>query len=36
MAEPVSHRSVPMIPMMREQALAAFQAWEEKPDKIIY
>lgn len=36
MAQPVSHRSVPMIPMMREQALAAFQAWEEKPDKIIY
>lgn len=36
MAQPVSHRSVPMIPMMREQALAAFQAWEKKPDKIIY
>lgn len=29
-------RSIPMIPMMREQALTAFQAWEEKPNKIPY
>lgn len=36
MAQPVSRRSVPMIPMMREQALAPFRAWEEKLDKIIY
>ena len=36
MAQPWSRRSVPMIPMMREQALAAFRAWEEIPDKIIY
>lgn len=30
------NRSIPMIPMMREQALAAFQAWEQKPNKIRY
>jgi guanine deaminase len=34
--KPVSQREIPMIPLMREQALAAFQAWREKPDKILY
>ncbi len=29
-------RSIPMIPMMRERALAAFEAWRENPDKIRY
>ena len=29
-------RSIPMVPMMREQALAAFRAWREKPNKIPY
>jgi guanine deaminase len=29
-------RSIPIIPLMREQALAAFRAWEEKPNKISY
>jgi tRNA(Arg) A34 adenosine deaminase TadA len=29
-------RSIQMIPMMREQALAAFRAWEAKPNKIAY
>jgi guanine deaminase len=29
-------RSIPMIPMMREQALEAFRAWQEKPNKIPY
>jgi tRNA(Arg) A34 adenosine deaminase TadA len=29
-------RSIPMIPMMREQALAAFRAWQESPNKIAY
>jgi tRNA(Arg) A34 adenosine deaminase TadA len=32
----VGQRSIPMVPMMREQALAAFRAWERKPDKIQY
>jgi len=25
-----------MVQMMREEALAAFRAWEEKPNKIPY
>lgn len=29
-------RSIPMVPMMRERALAAFRAWQEKPNKIPY
>jgi tRNA(Arg) A34 adenosine deaminase TadA len=29
-------RSIPMIPMMRERALAAFRAWQESPNKITY
>jgi guanine deaminase len=29
-------RSIPMVQIMREQALAAFRAWQEKPDKIPY
>jgi|SRR5579862_6506322 len=36
MAQPHSKRKIPMIPMMREQALEAFRAWEKKPDKIKY
>jgi guanine deaminase len=35
-AHPLTHRSIPMVQMMREQALAAFRAWEEKPNKIVY
>jgi len=36
MAEPYPMRRIPMIQMMREQALAAFRAWEEKPNKTAY
>jgi len=35
-AQPHQHREIPMIPMMREEALAAFYAWEEHPGKIRY
>lgn len=35
-AQPATKRSIPMIPMMREQALEAFRAWESKPNKILY
>jgi tRNA(Arg) A34 adenosine deaminase TadA len=35
-AQPLTRRSIPMVQMMREQALAAFRAWEEKPNKIVY
>ncbi len=33
---PLAQRAIPMTQMMREQALAAFRAWREKPDKIVY
>ncbi|HZQ93378.1 MAG TPA: nucleoside deaminase [Candidatus Sulfotelmatobacter sp.] len=36
MARPISQRSIPTIPLMREQALAAFRAWEKAPNKIKY
>jgi tRNA(Arg) A34 adenosine deaminase TadA len=35
-ARPHAQRNVPMIQMMREQALAGFRAWAEKPDKTPY
>jgi guanine deaminase len=35
-ARPHSERGIPMIQMMREEALAAFRAWEEKADKRPY
>lgn len=33
---PRTQRKIPMVQMMREEALAAFQAWEKKADKIAY
>ena len=35
-AQPFIQRKIPMLQMMREQALAAFRAWQEKPNKIPY
>ncbi len=35
-AKPYSARRIPMMQFLREEALAAFRAWEEKPDKIEY
>lgn len=35
-AQGLNSRSIPMVPMMREQALAAFRAWREKPNKTPY
>jgi guanine deaminase len=29
-------RRIPMIQLMHEEALAAFRAWQEKPNKILY
>ena len=34
--QPFSARKIPMVQMMREQALAAFRAWQEKSNKIPY
>jgi len=33
---PLAQRAIPMTQMMREQALEAFQAWQEKANKIVY
>jgi guanine deaminase len=35
-AQPVANRAIPMVMLMREQALQAFRAWERKPDKTMY
>lgn len=35
-AQPHAQRKIPMMQMMREEALAAFRAWEENPGKILY
>jgi guanine deaminase len=35
-AQTAAGRTLPMIPLMREQALEAFRAWEQKPNKIMY
>jgi tRNA(Arg) A34 adenosine deaminase TadA len=35
-AQTLDKRSIPMIPMMRDRALVAFQAWQKKSDKIRY
>jgi guanine deaminase len=35
-AQPRSNRQIPMIQVMRNEALAGFRAWQEKPDKITY
>ncbi|HUD64115.1 MAG TPA: nucleoside deaminase [Candidatus Sulfotelmatobacter sp.] len=35
-AQPLPQRSIPIIQMMHEQAIAAFCAWQEKPNKIPY
>ena len=32
---PLPQRSIPMVPMMREQALDAFRAWQEKPTRSL-
>jgi guanine deaminase len=35
-AQPHPERGIPMVQIMREEALAAFRAWQEKSDKIRY
>jgi guanine deaminase len=34
--QPHAEREIPMIQMMRDEALVAFRAWEENPGKIRY
>jgi len=35
-AQPRFERKIPMLSMMRDEAIAAFQAWKESPGKIGY
>ena len=35
-AKPYAQRSIPLVPMMREEALKIFKIWSEKTDKIQY
>jgi len=35
-AKPYAQRSIPLLPMMREEALQIFKIWEQKVDKIPY
>lgn len=34
--QPMDHRRIPMIPLMRVEAQEAFRAWQQKTDKIRY
>src|SRR5271170_287812 len=34
LAAPLTQRKIPMTQMMREEALAGFRAWAERPDKV--
>ena len=36
LALPREQRAIPTQQMMRQEALAAFRAWRDKPDKIPY
>jgi tRNA(Arg) A34 adenosine deaminase TadA len=33
---PISRRKIPMRQLLRSEALVAFKAWQDKPDKIVY
>jgi tRNA(Arg) A34 adenosine deaminase TadA len=35
-ALPPDARKIPFIPLMRDEALAAFEEWKSKPDRINY
>ncbi len=35
-AKPYAARRIPMMQFLRDEALAAFRAWDENPDKIEY
>jgi len=36
LGRPYAQRSIPMVQLMREQALAAFRAWQDKSNKVPY
>jgi hypothetical protein len=34
--EPHAARKIPMVQLMREEALETFRAWEKQPNKLPY
>lgn len=36
LAQAREQRTIPMIPLMREQALVAFRVWQDRTNKILY
>ena len=34
--KPLSERAIPIIPMLRDEALSSFRLWEQKSDKVEY
>jgi tRNA(Arg) A34 adenosine deaminase TadA len=34
--QPLAQRKIPMVQTMREEALAAFRAWEDSPGRTVY
>ena len=34
--QPIGERSVPFIPLLREEAIETFKAWQQKEDKVEY
>lgn len=36
LTRPSSQRKIPMTQLLREEALAVFEAWKKKPDRIAY
>jgi tRNA(Arg) A34 adenosine deaminase TadA len=36
LALPAAERAIPALPLLRDEALAAFAAWQAKPDRVPY
>ncbi len=34
--KPIAERKIPTIPLLREEALKAFEEWQNMPDKFVY
>jgi len=33
---PLAERSVPIVPLLRDEALSSFRLWRQKSDKTVY
>ena len=36
MGKPLAERTLPIIPLLRDEALHTFRRWQEKADKTVY